>query len=489
MADRVVSGFTKISSGTAAAWAATNTAIGKGIYAYESDTGRAKIGDGVLLYRDLPYHVDQVLTQALKDLLTKANQANGVVVLDANDLIPASKIPQSVKNAPVFVSNIAARDAIPEANRTSVVIVLDASADLTVDAGMAFYAWATDIQDWIKVGEQESMDVDLTDVLRAGASIADLSDGGGFVRMTDAERTAISDQGTRLASAENAISDHGYRLTSVEGTAANLDTRVAGVEGEVNGKIGVLTNLTTTEQGTLVGAINEVDAAVDTVAGNLSAEVTQRELDVASLQTALAALTTGQQWRDMAVVMTADARIGNITSDAEVALSGILPIADDDPSTLADADFPIGSYLVHKGTGNLVKVRLGADDQKFLTVVDVEQFVRGDTITVLYDLTNSPDNQEVRAIYTYTGEHLVKVTDYKWSVATGIALSATFVATVGTVLPADSVETAIAKIVGNLAAVEDRVTALETSVTSLIANSVSVSDFVIIEAPGPEYFM
>jgi hypothetical protein len=39
-----------------------------------------------------------------------------------------------------------------------------------------------------------------------------------------------------------------------------LDSRVTTVESQVNGKIGTLTNLTTTEKGTLVGAINELDA-------------------------------------------------------------------------------------------------------------------------------------------------------------------------------------------------------------------------------------
>lgn len=48
-------------------------------------------------------------------------------------------------------------------------------------------------------------------------------------------------------------------------TAADtaMDTRVTTVEGQVNGKIGNLAGLSTDEKGTIVGAINEVDANLD----------------------------------------------------------------------------------------------------------------------------------------------------------------------------------------------------------------------------------
>jgi hypothetical protein len=55
-----------------------------------------------------------------------------------------------------------------------------------------------------------------------------------------------------------------------------LDSRVTTVESQVNGKIGDLTTLTTDEQGTIVGALNEVDAHADTNAANLATEVTNR---------------------------------------------------------------------------------------------------------------------------------------------------------------------------------------------------------------------
>ncbi|EKF3304737.1 hypothetical protein AB1935_004588 [Pseudomonas aeruginosa] len=60
----------------------------------------------------------------------------------------------------LFVADIAARDAL-EPEGAIFVLVQDASADPTVDAGAALYAWNPATSAWLKVAEYESMDVEL----------------------------------------------------------------------------------------------------------------------------------------------------------------------------------------------------------------------------------------------------------------------------------------------------------------------------------------
>jgi len=58
----------------------------------------------------------------------------------------------------LIADDIAARDALALA-ASSLVLVIDASADSTVGAGSALYAWNAPVEAWIKVAEYESMDV------------------------------------------------------------------------------------------------------------------------------------------------------------------------------------------------------------------------------------------------------------------------------------------------------------------------------------------
>lgn len=59
-----------------------------------------------------------------------------------------------------IVANIAARNALnPTSN--AMVVVLDASADPTVNSGSALYAYQLSTTTWIKLSEYESLDVNL----------------------------------------------------------------------------------------------------------------------------------------------------------------------------------------------------------------------------------------------------------------------------------------------------------------------------------------
>lgn len=61
-------------------------------------------------------------------------------------------------NSLEVVADIAARDAL-ELGRNALVLVIDASADPTVDTGSALYAYVEADDSWVKVAEYESMDV------------------------------------------------------------------------------------------------------------------------------------------------------------------------------------------------------------------------------------------------------------------------------------------------------------------------------------------
>ena len=188
-----VTGLTTISVGTSTAWAATNVPIPSGVYCYESDTGKAKIGDGATLFSNLPYHVDSAFTDAFQTLLENAGQPEGVAVLNTDGVIPTDKLPVEISNRPRFVGTIADRDAIPTTDRTSIVIVADASGDANVTMGMASYFWNDASNAWIKLSEAESLDMDFSNFVEANDAIDRLADSANFVKMTPAERTRLTD--------------------------------------------------------------------------------------------------------------------------------------------------------------------------------------------------------------------------------------------------------------------------------------------------------
>lgn len=63
-------------------------------------------------------------------------------------------------NSIEIVADIAARDALTAAlDRNAMILVIDASADPTVDSGSALYAWDDVASEIYKIAEYESMDV------------------------------------------------------------------------------------------------------------------------------------------------------------------------------------------------------------------------------------------------------------------------------------------------------------------------------------------
>lgn len=192
MAYTEIVGITSVLGDTAANWAASDLPVENNVLILETDTLKMKVGNNVDIYADLDYVVDEVFTTAFKTLLANAGNADGVLVLDSEGLIPLAKIPTVAQVKPEILANIAARDAILAENRNTIYIVLDASGDATVTAGSATYIWNATDEEWIKISEFESLDLDLSGYVTKGSTLADLTDGGGFVRMTDAERSKLA---------------------------------------------------------------------------------------------------------------------------------------------------------------------------------------------------------------------------------------------------------------------------------------------------------
>lgn len=81
-------------------------------------------------------------------------------------------------NSTIFVNDIAARDALV-LTKNAIVLVLDASADVTVGSGAATYAYRHSDTSWTKIAEAESMDliIDWSNIQNKPASaVADIDD-------------------------------------------------------------------------------------------------------------------------------------------------------------------------------------------------------------------------------------------------------------------------------------------------------------------------
>jgi hypothetical protein len=85
-------------------------------------------------------------------------QNNGLASLDGGGKVPVSQLPAGIGIEFEIVANIAARNALAP-TKNILCLVLDASADSTVTAGNALYAYQLSTTTWHKVAEFESMDL------------------------------------------------------------------------------------------------------------------------------------------------------------------------------------------------------------------------------------------------------------------------------------------------------------------------------------------
>lgn len=182
--------FVALSGGTKAELESLNPRIPQGVLIYESDTGKVKIGNGTDTYTNLDYLVESdPLTEDQIALLENRELAGGVTVLDENGKLSIDVLP-SIDYATVrYTKDIAERDQVPVEKRKNVLfIVNDASADSEVSAGMAGYSWTNppgdpDADEWVKVFETESLDIDFSVLLTVTDNVDVILEGVNYKHM------------------------------------------------------------------------------------------------------------------------------------------------------------------------------------------------------------------------------------------------------------------------------------------------------------------
>lgn len=195
---------------TAAGWTAANPILPAGMPGFESDTKKFKIGDGVTRWVVLAYNSIEVFTTAFKDMLSQANNPNGVAVLDASGKLLASQLPAGVSGTITWYANIAERNATDPASRTGLFYVFDATEDVSVSSGAAYYAWDATNSAWKKLGETESLDISVSNYFNLTTNtIDDIRDGTTYVRMSADERTTLTDLSTNAVKTTDNVVIHG----------------------------------------------------------------------------------------------------------------------------------------------------------------------------------------------------------------------------------------------------------------------------------------
>lgn len=230
-----------LAADTAANWTAADPQLLKDQLCLERDTGKMKIGDGTKKWSELSYVPFSELTAAQITMLVKKNTAEGVAVLGTDgklsiDLLPDG-LTQSVTIPAAFkwVQNITERDALTDEEKKSVIFVWDASADPTVATGSAQYIWRITSGEgvepaegsWVKVGEQESMDVDTSVFFHKTNDTSDaITQGTTNLFMTTQERTNLADAFLKGTDTADSITDG---TTKVVMTAVER-TKLTGIE-------------------------------------------------------------------------------------------------------------------------------------------------------------------------------------------------------------------------------------------------------------------
>jgi hypothetical protein len=261
-----------------------------------------------------------------------------------------------------------------------------------------------------------------------------------------ADLTFLKLDGSRAMTADLDAGSH--KVINVTDGSATHD---AVNKGQLDAEASARAAADTTNANAISAEQTRAEAAEADLQSAIDAEVSRAQTAEAALQSSINASASGLSWRPGAIAATSDADL-NAAADG-TALASLLPFSDDDAPTMAIGDFADGEYLLSKNgaSSKIFKIYDDAGTLK-VTTAGVEALASGHTFLVMNDLPDSPNTQEGVAIWAYTGADLIKVGDMDWSLATGISLAAGFASTTGTVASGDSIQLAIAKLVGNLAA-------------------------------------
>ena len=218
----------------------------------------------------------------------------------------------------------------------------------------------------------------------------------------------------------------------------------------------------------------------------------QFDTAVADLTSQIAANATALKWRKPVSVITkitsrAIPSNGEVLADYTFSGGSSRLFEDDEaPSLFLTATFPVGSTVIFVKDGQepklmIVRDVMGAKKWFDHTEADVSLKVdraiaADDTFIVKADLLDSPDNAENQAIYHVeagTPKSLIKIGDLDWDQATGINIAASYSAGPGgeTVVAGDSVQSAVAKLDGNVKKeITDRISDVNTKIAQEVTD-------------------
>ncbi|VEN72793.1 hypothetical protein EPICR_10292 [Candidatus Desulfarcum epimagneticum] len=189
----------QILQGDAACFMSKDPTLLSGELAYERDTGKIKIGNGIDPWNKLPYKVDQPLDEDMantireaKDFLSAKGEPGSYAALGPDGKVLRDQLPADLR-ATTVVRTIGDMEKIPSEDKHEgqFVFVLDASEDKTVGAGGATYI-QTPEEKWEKVSEAESMDVDSSDfLLKSKDTLDDILSGSKNVHFTKEDKKKL----------------------------------------------------------------------------------------------------------------------------------------------------------------------------------------------------------------------------------------------------------------------------------------------------------
>lgn len=287
-------------------------------------------------------------------------------------------------------------------------------------------------------------------------------------------------------SLEDAIDKLDMALADAEATTSGidvdlsaLDARVTVNEGDIDGaEADIITNagdIVTNASGITANASDITALEAYTGSAGASAPDYNQEFYVTdgdSLEEAISKLdaalkavdniaATGVNWRQSISAATGDAVLTGVADYA-----GTDHFGDDDVPFWTHDMWADGDQILslHSTTSGIIYTWNDGADQW----VQTDTLGANDAVSVRYDFPDAPGSQEDGASYMMMHDlsDVIKIADFDMETAATIALSSGFTSSSGIITSADSVESAIEKLVGNATNNDVDISNLESRVTT-----------------------
>lgn len=173
---------------------------------------------------------------------------------------------------------------------------------------------------------------------------------------------------------------------------------------------------------------------------------------LATAESVTAAIGT---WRPERVVLATNDAQGAGVRDVVAS-----PFSDDEGTAVPLSEYVVGKYILSDISGTPLLLEITDVTGNNVTFASAAlPLVKDDTFVAEHYLPDS-ELQEGPAIVNYNGSVMVKIADADWGRADALALAPSYASQTGTITSADTVESAIEKLDGNLGAEIQRTDAL-----------------------------